>query len=224
VRRRDESEYLIGDVAEGRAMVVNAARERAVAPVVDRRAVESESDLHKVVVAAAAGEAEAWKELVQRFGNMVVAVARSCRLNDADVAEVHQVVWLRMVENIGRIEQPDRIGAWLATTAKRESLRVVRTRGRMTLDHDGLLQRADTTTKPVDAGPIEEERALAVREAFALLPSHCRRLLSLMAGDEPMSYKEISRVLAMPIGSIGPTRGRCLEHLRKIMGELGTSA
>lgn len=204
-------------------VVVNSARERVVAPVDSGPGAEAVSDLHKVVGAAAAGSAEAWKLLVQRFGNMVIAVARSCRLSDADVAEVHQVVWLRMVENIGRIEQPERIGAWLATTAKRESLRVARMRDRLTFDHDALLQRADTTTKPVDAGTIEEERARAVRKAFAHLPPHCQRLLNLMAGNESMSYKEISRELSMPIGSIGPTRGRCLEHLRRIMDEMGAS-
>lgn len=205
-------------------MVVSLVRERGATAAADLGPIELRTrDLHHLVAAAAAGETEAWNGLVQRFGTMVLAVARSCRLNDADVAEVHQVVWLRMVENIGRIEQPERIGAWLATTAKRESLRVVRARGRMTFDHDGLLQRADAAAKPVDAGPIEEERARAVREAFALLPSHCQRLLSLMAGDEPMSYKEISKTLSMPIGSIGPTRGRCLEHLRRILDQMGAA-
>lgn len=177
-----------------------------------------------MVAAAAAGDAPAWTELVDRFGTMVMAVARSCRLNDADVAEVHQVVWLRLLENIGRIEQPDRIGAWLATTAKRESLRVVRAKGRLDFDHESLLQRPDPASKPVDTGPIAEEDSRAVREAFARLPPHCQRLLRLLAGDEPMSYKQISQSLSMPIGSIGPTRGRCLEHLRRIMAELESSA
>jgi RNA polymerase sigma factor (sigma-70 family) len=186
--------------------------------------VLADGGLHGVVAAAAAGSSAAWSELVNRFGTMVMAVARSCRLNDADVAEVHQVVWLRLLENIGRIEQPERVGAWLATTAKRESLRVVRAKGRLDYDHDSLLQRPDAGSKPVDSGPIEEEDSRAVREAFALLPAHCQRLLSLLAGDDPMSYKEISRALSMPIGSIGPTRGRCLEHLRRIMASIESAA
>jgi len=180
----------------------------------------SEDELSLLVSAAAEGSSDAWRVLVGRFSNMVLSIARSCRLNDADVSEVHQVTWLRMVENIGRIEQPERIGAWLATTAKRESLRVVRKKRRVTLDHDGLLQRADTKAKPVDAGPIEEVGLLAVRAAFELLPPHCKRLLGLMSGDEPPSYKEISQALSMPIGSIGPTRGRCLDHLRRILREI----
>jgi RNA polymerase sigma factor (sigma-70 family) len=176
--------------------------------------------LREIVAAAAAGDPQAWTALTEQFSSMIMAVARSCRLNDADVGEVHQVTWLRLVENIGRIEQPERIGAWLATTAKRESLRIVRNKSRVTIDHEALLQRPDMHAKSLDAGPIAEEDAELVRRAVALLPAHCQRLLSLMAQETPLSYKEISKRLGMPIGSIGPTRGRCLEHLRRIIDEL----
>lgn len=184
----------------------------------------SDEELFAIVTAAAGGEPLAWDALVRRFSNMVMAVARSCRLNEADVAEVHQVTWLRMVENIGRLEHPERIGSWLVTTAKRESLRVVRTQRRVTPDYEALLQRPDLGAAPLDAGPIGKETAAEVREAFSRLPSHCKRLLGLMSGDEPPSYKEISRLLSMPIGSIGPTRGRCLEHLRRILDQLEAEA
>lgn len=203
-------------------MVVSDVHHRV--PSTNGAAIARESrcdaDLAEIVSAAAEGSADAWRALFGRFTNMISAIARGCRLNDADVAEVHQATWMRMVENIVRIEQPERIGAWLATTAKRESLRVVRQKDRLTLDHEGLLQRADTKMAPVDAGPLAEERLVAVRAAFERLPSHCRRLLSLMSEDDPPSYKEISHALSMPIGSIGPTRGRCLEHLRRILAEL----
>lgn len=181
----------------------------------------SDAELSDIVAAAARGDPDAWATLTRRYGNLVLSIARSCRLNEADVAEVHQVTWLRMVEHIGRLEQPERIGGWLATTARRESLRLVRAKGKVTYDHDGLLQRPDADSKPPDAGLIGAEQAEAVRRAFALLPPHCQRLLSVLAADDPPSYKEISNALSMPIGSIGPTRGRCLEHLRRIMGELG---
>lgn len=206
-------------------MVVIMERDRGTTAVADGPgAVSADTGLQRVVADAAGGSAGAWTELMQRFGSMVMAVARSCRLNDADVAEVHQVVWLRLLEHIDRIEQPERVGAWLATTAKRESLRVVRAKGRLTFDHDTLLQRPDTASKPVDSGPIDEEDSRAVREAFALLPAHCQRLLGLLSSDEPMSYRQISEALSMPIGSIGPTRGRCLEHLRRIMASMGSVA
>jgi RNA polymerase sigma factor (sigma-70 family) len=179
------------------------------------------SDLPDVVAAAAEGNSLAWNTLMQRFSSMIMAIARSCRLNEADVAEVHQMAWLRLVENIGRIEQPERIGAWLATTARRESLRIVRAKGRVSFDHGGLMERPDVNASPVDAGPLSDERSDAVRRAVALLPPHCQRLLGILADDSPPSYKEISKRLSMPIGSIGPTRGRCLEHLRRILEELG---
>jgi RNA polymerase sigma factor (sigma-70 family) len=178
-------------------------------------------DPTEMVTAAASGDPRAWATLTRRFGGMVMAIARSCRLNEADVAEVHQVTWMRMVKNIDRIEQPERIGAWLATTAKRESLRIARSKSRLAFDHEALMDRPDTQAKALDDGLLSQERAEAVRRAFELLPPHCRRLLNILAGEDPPSYKEISTILSMPIGSIGPTRGRCLEHLRRIMEELG---
>lgn len=186
-----------------------------------RRGRRTYSDPTETVGAAAAGDPLAWAALTLRFGGMVMAIARSCRLNEADVAEVHQVTWLRMVENIDRIEKPERVGAWLATTAKRESLRIARSKNRVTFDYDALLDRPDADAKAPDDGPITSEQVETVRKAFALLPAHCRRLLNVLAADGPPSYKEISNILSMPIGSIGPTRGRCLEHLRRIMEELG---
>jgi RNA polymerase sigma factor (sigma-70 family) len=193
----------------------------AAPPDGDRPAAGDDGELPALVAAAVAGEAGAWDGLMRRFSGMVTAVARSCRLNDADVGDVHQLTWLRLVEHIDRIEQPERVGAWLATTARRESLRVVRAKARVSFDYDGLLQRADPEAAPLDAGPLAEERSEAVQRAFAKLPPHCRRLLGVLAGNDPPSYKEISKALSMPIGSIGPTRGRCLEHLRRIMQEQG---
>ena len=190
-------------------------------PGTGSRKASAEADLSEIVAAAADGDQMAWSVLVRRYGSMVMAIARGCRLNEADVAEVHQVTWLRLVENIRRIEQPERIGAWLATTAKRESLRLVRAKGRVTYDHDALQLRADADAPSPDAGPIAAERVEALRQAFALLPPHCRRLLGTLAADDLASYKDISAALCMPIGSIGPTRGRCLDRLRRVLEDLG---
>jgi RNA polymerase sigma factor (sigma-70 family) len=181
-----------------------------------------ETDLTGIVADAVGGSQDAWNALLARFGPMVQAIARSCRLSAADVAEVHQTTWLRLVENIHRIEQPERIGAWLATTARRESLSVTRSRSRVTFDNDGFANLADPDVKSPDAGPLAEERASAVRAAFAQLPPHCQQLLTLLSRSDRPSYREISSLLDMPIGSIGPTRGRCLAHLRRILEELGT--
>jgi DNA-directed RNA polymerase specialized sigma24 family protein len=84
------------------------------------------SDIALFVKGAAVGEQAAWDALVDRFGPTVWAIARAHRLNPSDAADVSQTTWLRLVENLHRIEQPERVGAWLATTARRESLRVLR--------------------------------------------------------------------------------------------------
>src|ERR1700679_4233581 len=134
-----------------------------------------EGTLSDVMAGSAAGDQAAWRDLTDPFGGLVVAIARSCRLNEADVAVVRQVTWHRLVENIDRIEQPDRVGGWLDTTARRESLRVVRSKSRMSLDHDMLNRPPDSESKPLDAQLLSDESPDLVREAFARLPAHCRR-------------------------------------------------
>jgi RNA polymerase sigma factor (sigma-70 family) len=194
-------------------------RRRGESITADLRAAVDDQVLADVVAAAAEGDPRAWEHLSKRFGNMILAIARSCRLGDADVGEVFQTTWLRLVENISRIERPERIGAWLATTSRRESLRLVRGKARIAFDSDAFEYLPDVNAPSVDASLLSEERSAAVREAFVKLPPHCQRLLGLLAGGDPPSYQDVSKILDMPIGSIGPTRGRCLEHLRRILVE-----
>lgn len=198
-------------------MLSNQATVTTALPRGDR--VDRQSDVVDVFHQAHAGDNAAWEELVHRFGGLVSAIARRCRLNEADVAEVCQTTWLRLVENLDRIEQPDRLGAWLATTSRRESLRIATRRGNM-VPSDTLVQMVDTEAEPLDSGILKEEQARALRIASEQLPARCRRLLGLLTGNDDLSYKEISELLSMPVGSIGPTRGRCLEHLRQLLAEL----
>ncbi len=191
----------------------------AVRASIQRAQLVHELDVADVFDQAQSGDRAAWEELVHRFGALVSAVARRCRLSEADVAEVCQTTWLRLVENLDRIEQPDRLGAWLATTARRESLRIA-TRRANVLAGDTLSQIADTEVEPFDAGILREERAMTIRAATEQLSPRCKRLLGLLMGHDDLSYKEISELLAMPVGSIGPTRGRCLAHLRRLLEEL----
>ncbi len=187
-----------------------------------RRTFDDEEDLAQVVMEARAGSSEAWHTLIQRFGGLVAAIARRCRLNDADVAEVSQTTWLRLVENIDRIHQPERLGAWLATTSRRESLRIA-TRRSVVSATDSLYLRADDELDPLDHGLLRDEQVTAIRLAAERLPPRCQRLLGLLMGDVDLPYTEIAEQLSMPIGSIGPTRGRCLEHLRQLMEEMELS-
>ena len=170
-----------------------------------------------LVQAASDGNRAAWNALVDRFAPTVWAIARGHRLNAADAADVSQTTWLRLVENLHRIEQPERIGAWLATTARRESLRVIRLAGRQTPSGEDL----DTLPDPVsltspDRNVVAQERDAVVNELVTRLPTRSQVLLRLLSADSPLSYRDISDSLGMPIGSIGPTRARALEQLRRL--------
>jgi RNA polymerase sigma factor (sigma-70 family) len=178
-----------------------------------------DGDLDFLVAEARAGSSAAWEVLVNRFSGLAAAMARRCRLSDADVAEVCQTTWLRLVENLDRIEQPERIGAWLATTSRRESLRIA-TRNTVAVSSIEEMDPADDQSDPPDAAILREEQVWAIRVAAEQLSPKCRRLLGLLMSDDDLPYKRIAEQLDMPIGSIGPTRGRCLEQLRQILEEM----
>ncbi len=180
--------------------------------------------LTNLVRCAAEGDSDAWNQLVERFAGMVWAVARSYRLNASDAADVSQTTWLRLVQHLDRIEQPERVGAWLAITARHEALRVARQASRQLPvgDHIIIDLVAEDGVSNDDA-LLANERA---RELWALvmrLPARCQLILRLLTADPPLSYRDLGEALDMPIGSIGPTRARCLEHLRKIASSAGIS-
>jgi RNA polymerase sigma factor (sigma-70 family) len=168
----------------------------------------------ELVGQAAGGDGRAYEALVQRFTPLVWAVARSFRLSHADASDVSQVVWLRFVENLNRIREPDRAGAWLATTARRECLAVIRRSGRTIVVGTEMDPFLDEAPDPVDRRMLAEERDLVLARAVGSMPERCRQLLRLLFSDPPPSYEEISASLDLPIGSIGPTRQRCLDRLR----------
>ena len=166
-----------------------------------------------LVQRAAAGDSDGWDELVRRYWRLVWAVARSYGLERADAWDVTQTTWLRLAERLGTIREPGRVGAWLVTTAKHEALRVARASQR-TLPTD-LPPVIDVTGgRDADDPLLERERSTAVWQAFDSLPPSCKSLLRLLITEPVPSYVEISEVLGMPVGSIGPTRARCLSRLR----------
>lgn len=181
-----------------------------------------QASLAALVGCAADGEQWAWQDLVSRFGGMIASVGWRYGLGMADVNELQQTTWLRLVENIDRIRQPERVGGWLATTARRESLQILRRAGRYETGADTLLAMLpNVDEQDPDAGPLAEEQAVAVRAAWGRLKPRCQELLSLLITDEAKAYRELSALLNMPVGSIGPTRARCLEHLRRLVAEEG---
>jgi RNA polymerase sigma factor (sigma-70 family) len=165
---------------------------------------------------AAQGDQRAWDELVAEHSRLLWSVARSFRLDAADANDVVQTTWLRLLEHLDRIEDPARLIGWLVTTARREAMRVLRRSGReRPVVEDTVLDRPDDAP-PVDAALLRNERDRALWQAYAGLSERCRQLLRV-AVTHPKAYDEISVALGMPIGSIGPTRGRCLSQLRALL-------
>src|SRR4051794_27532823 len=170
---------------------------------------------------AAEGEQASWDRLVERYGGLVWSVARSYRLTPEDAADVSQTTWLRLVEHLGRLNEPQRVSAWLVTTAKRECLRVIRSRSReRILDLEGLSSATDSDPPP-DHRLLATERTALLMQGLGKLGDGCQRLLRVLMASPPPSYEVVSAALGMPIGSIGPTRARCLNHLRRQLAELG---
>lgn len=173
---------------------------------------------------AASGDADAWNELTERYGKLVWSVARSFRLDSADAADVSQTTWLRLVENIDRIKDPERVGAWLATTARRECLRALRLTGReYVTSEDAVFDRPEREEPGLDSGLLLAERDTELWQAFRQLGDRCQLLLRLLAADPPVAYREVSELMDMPLGAIGPTRARCLHRLRAILEGTGSA-
>jgi len=175
-----------------------------------------ERKLDVLVRAAADGERAAWEEIVDRFEGLVWATARAHRLSRADAADVAQTTWLRLVEHLDRIRDPERLPGWLATTARNESLRHLRLQARERPSDDPQVLELASDEAP-DLGLLAGERAAAVWGAFARVGERCQALLRLLVSVTEPSYEEIGAALGMPIGAIGPTRMRCLEKLRREM-------
>jgi RNA polymerase sigma factor (sigma-70 family) len=174
-----------------------------------------DGDLAALVAAAASGDAAAWDTLVRRYSSLVYAACRR-RLGPADAADVSQTVWLRLVENLGRLREPAALPGWLMTTATRECWRVQKDRRRERPDDlVETLAWAPADDEGPESGLIRQERDAALRAAFDELPERCRNLLGLLVSDPPFSYADISAKLDMPCGAIGPSRARCLDRLRR---------
>jgi RNA polymerase sigma factor (sigma-70 family) len=172
-------------------------------------------DITQLVRRAADGDGSAWKHLIDQYGRLIWAMTHGFKLAESDASDVVQATWLRLVENIHRLECPERVGSWLAATARHECLRSLSVRKKLVLAPDDTPLDGVALNEPeIDERLLAEERAQTVREALSRLPWRSQRLLELLMADPPPSYAEISDQLGLPVGSIGPTRGRCLEKLR----------
>jgi RNA polymerase sigma factor (sigma-70 family) len=200
---------------EARKALVDAGRE--LRPSSDSYA---DAEVVSLVEAARMGDAIAWGRLVTRFGGMVWHIAHAHGLGGVDAADVSQVTWMRLLENFDRIEQPEKVGAWLATTARRESMRVAsNSRRQIPVADDSVFDVADVYATTGGERLLVAERDAQLRAAYEQLPIRCKLMLSMLYRDASLSYRDIAEILDIPIGSIGSARQRCLKHLRRLMGE-----
>jgi RNA polymerase sigma factor (sigma-70 family) len=175
-------------------------------------------ELPTLVNEAGNGNEAAWGTIVDRFSGLVWSTTRAHRLSAAEAADAAQSTWLRLVENLDRIEDPERLGAWLATTARRECLRIIRM-GKREMPSDEEWMFESDSGETVEARLLARERDEALWQAFREIEERCQALLRLVCAPEPPSYEEVSAALEIPIGAIGPTRARCLEKLRRQLDE-----
>jgi RNA polymerase sigma factor (sigma-70 family) len=175
-------------------------------------------DVASLVRRAAEGDLGAWEGLVDQFARLIWSITVEFKLVESDAADVAQTTWLRLLEHIDRIQYPERVGSWLAATARNECLRSLATRKRVVLGHeDDELQGVAEHAPDVDERLLADENVQVVRDAMSHLPRRWQRLLEMLMADPPVPYTEISDQLGLPIGSIGPTRGRCLARLRVLL-------
>jgi RNA polymerase sigma factor (sigma-70 family) len=176
-----------------------------------RRAVDA-GELERLLLAST-GPGECWTAAMQRHSVRIRAVARAHRLPAHDADDVVQTTWLRLLEHRAYVRQPAALGAWLQTTARRESLRVLRENARLVPVDEDALDGEDPQLGP-DARVHAGERRVVLGKAIAELPDRQRALMQALLDDSDPSYADLSRRLQMPIGSIGPTRARCFDRLR----------
>ena len=183
-----------------------------------------DSGMAEIVQQARQGDQLAWNEIVVRYSGLIWAITRTYRLARAQADDVAQTCWLRLVEHLDGIRDPEHVGSWLATTARRESLRVLRTAAReVPMPNEVTAPLLDLEVESPELLAILSEQSTHLWRAFKQLPERCFRLLRMLLASPPPSYVEVAAALGVPIGSIGPTRMRCLKLLRERVETVGTA-
>ncbi len=175
----------------------------------------TDDELVAMIRTGGATREAAWSDMLRRYTPKMYGVARSFDIDQATAEDLVQTAWLRFLERSDQLRDTSSVGPWLCMIVRNEARRLV-TRRRTVPVADGWETRPADTPAPA-AGLIATEQAVALRSAFARLGDDCRQLLSLMLADPPLSYDEIAAALDRPRGSLGPSRQRCLEHLRRLL-------
>ena len=186
--------------------------------------VSESDDTARLLARAATGEPAAWRELVDRHASVVWAAARAYSANGTDAEDVCQVTWLSLAENLGSLRDPRALPGWLATTARREAIRLSKARRRESpVGWDtGMLDLPDPGAGP-ESSALHSMAASRMWLAFAQLSRRCQQLLRVVAVAPDASYAQVGQALGMPRGSIGPKKGRCLAALRERLANGGNT-
>jgi RNA polymerase sigma factor (sigma-70 family) len=161
---------------------------------------------------AASGEESAWREIVARFSTLVSSICRRHGVSGSDVDDVTGNVWLQLVTGLPTLRVPEALPGWLATTAKRECLTLLRDKHRQIPSDQDLTRPVESD---VDGALLAAERRDMARRVVGQLPARDRVLISMLFSDPPTPYADISSSLGIPLGAIGPTRQRCLARARR---------
>jgi RNA polymerase sigma factor (sigma-70 family) len=184
------------------------------------------TNVAELLLRAGAGDPAAWDEIVHRYSSVVLATVRSFKLQNADADDAVQMTWLRLAENCHRIQRPERLGGWLATTARRECLHILRYQGQHPPtwhDAEATLRQARLSVDPEQL-VIDANIARTLEKLVDELSPARRTLLRALFSDNPRPYAEAARAAGIPPGGIGPTRARVLRQLRDRLDEQGLTA
>jgi len=170
-----------------------------------------------LVTRAQNGDQQAWDALIERYAPLVWSICHRYQLGNADAQDVSQNVWMRLVNHLGSLRDPAAIPGWLATTTQRECSRAARAAcsPRVVALAPEIENIPDAEAGMAEHELLIAERHAALREALSDLPPCCQQLIALLTQDPPASHAQISAKLGIPVGSIGPSRRRCLDKLRR---------
>jgi RNA polymerase sigma factor (sigma-70 family) len=172
--------------------------------------------IEDLITGASNGEPAAWQRIISQYGRLVIHTAMRTGLSRSDAADAAQLTWLQLWKHGHQIREPDRLAAWLVSTARREAIKLATAASRYVPCADPSTAHSRTRTRAVtDVYPVDREYDWMVEQALDRLPTSYRTLLRLLSSDFEPSYSEVAGLMALPIGSIGPMRMRAIRMLAK---------
>jgi RNA polymerase sigma factor (sigma-70 family) len=170
------------------------------------------------------GDSSAWEALIMRYRRLIYSVPSRFGFAEADAADVFQAVCVKLLEHLSEIRDDRKISGWLITTTMRQCLHLKAIKTRETTGENAPTREPEDPTVNLEDLRIVTEQQQTLREAVETLAERCRKLIALMYFDtRSLTYDQLSQELEIPVASIGPTRGRCLEKLRTILRRRGVT-